>query len=445
MGMIDRLIGGTKVVKDLRHQVKALQMTNLSNVISVSTSIFPSYQNLENIEAYLTVDDIYSVISYLAQTAARIPMYGYEIVDDKSMKMMKKYDRESIQSKYYRTKAMQDLPDTDKFVQFLNELSYEDKVKYYSILYITGELFLYKEIIELGPNAGKVILHPMKGQNVVVVVSDTFPQRVIGYEYFDQGFNGRLTLDEVIHVKYYNPTIMNGQEWRGLSPLQVLSKRVTRINAAMDASVAQMQNGGVPGIVYEKNDFAVETLGQRKNDFASYLRNSSNKGAPYFAAGEMGYIPLGLSLADLDVSELSGIDFTKLCNAYKFPEVLLNNQDSSTFNNVSTAEKLLYTNSILPNIHMFRDAIVNGILPMYTDGVKRTIEIDISGIPALQEDMKTQADALSAMWWVTPNEKRDIMGFEEIMDPLMDSIIIDSGKQLLSDLGAVSDVTLPLE
>ena len=304
---------------------------------------------------------------------------------------------------------------------------------------------MYKEILELGPNAGKVILHPMKGQNVVVVVSDTFPQRVIGYEYFDQGFNGRLTLDEVIHVKYYNPTIMNGQEWRGLSPLQVLSKRVTRLNAAMDASVAQMQNGGVPGIVYEKNDFAVETLGQRKNDFASYLRNSSNKGAPYFAAGEMGYIPLGLSLADLDVSELSGIDFTKLCNAYKFPEVLLNNQDSSTFNNVSTAEKLLYTNSILPNIHMFRDAIVNGILPMYTDGVKRTIEIDISGIPALQEDMKTQADALSAMWWVTPNEKRDIMGFEEIMDPLMDSIIIDSGKQLLSDLGAVSDVTLPLE
>ena len=144
--MIDRLIGGTKVVKDLRHQVKVLQMTNLSNVISVSTSIYPSYQNLENIEAYLTVDDIYSVISYLAQTAARIPMYGYEIVDEKSMKMMKKYDRESIQSKYYRTKAMQDLPDNDKFVQFLSEMSYEDKVKYYSILYITGELFLYKEI-----------------------------------------------------------------------------------------------------------------------------------------------------------------------------------------------------------------------------------------------------------------------------------------------------------
>lgn len=446
MGMIDRLFGQTKVVKQLQQQVKQLQRQNMSNVISVSTSIYPSWQDIENIQTYITVDDVYSIVSYLAQTAARIPMYGYEVVNDSAMKSMKKYSKTSLLGKHYQTKAMQDLPEKDKFVEFLSTLSYENLVMYYTILYVTGELFLYKEIIELGPNAGKVVLHPMKGQNVVVVVSDTFPQRVIGYEYFDAGFNGSLTLDDVIHVKYFNPTITNGQQWRGLSPLQVLSKRLTRWNASMDASVSQMQNGGVPGIVYEKSDFAIETLGQRKNDFASYLRNSSNKGAPYFAAGEMGYLQLGLSLADMDVSDLAGIDFTKLCNAYKFPEILLNNQDSSTYNNVASAEKMLYTNSILPNIYLFRDAIVNGVIPVYaTDGVKRTIEIDLSEIPALQEDMKMQADALSSMWWTTPNEKRDMMGFEELDEPLMNQIIIDSGKQLLTDLGAVPDVTMPGE
>jgi HK97 family phage portal protein len=446
MGMIDRLFGQTKTVKKLQEQVKALRQSNLSNVINVSTSIYPSWQSIENIETYITVDDVYSIISYLAQTAARIPMYGYEIVDDTAMKSMKKYSKTSLLGKHYQSKAMQDLPDQDKFVEFLHNLSYEDLVMYYTILYIGGELFLYKEVIELGPNAGKVILHPMKSQNVVVMITDDFPQRVVGYQYYDSGFDGKLSTDEVIHVKYYNPTIMNGQQWRGLSPLQVLSKRLTRWNAAMDASVAQMQNGGVPGIVYEKSDFAVETLGQRKNDFANYLRNSSNKGAPYFAAGEMGYLQLGLSMADMDVSDISGIDFTKLCNAYKFPEILLNNQDSSTFNNVAAAEKMLYTNSILPNIYLFRDALMKGVIPMYaTDGVKRTIEIDLSEIPALQEDMKMQADALNAMWWTTPNEKRDMMGFEELAEPMMDQIIIDSGKQLITDLGAVPDVTMPGE
>jgi HK97 family phage portal protein len=446
MGMIDRLFGQTKTVKNLQQQVKALQRTNLSTAVNVSTSIYPSWLDVENINTYVTVDDVYSIVSYLAQTAARIPMYGYEIVDDSALKSMKKYSKTSLLGKHYQTKAMQDLPQQDRFVEFLNSMSYEDKVMYYTILYVTGELFLYKEVIELGPNAGKVILHPMKGANVIVNISENFPQRVVSYRYFDMGFDGNLSTDEVIHVKYYNPSITNGQQWRGLSPLQVLTKRLTRLNAGMDASVAQMQNGGVPGIVYEKSDFAIETLGQRKNDFASYLRNSSNKGAPYFAAGEMGYLALGLSLADMDVSDLSGVDSTKLCNAYKFPEILLNNQDSSTFNNVASAEKLLYTNSILPNIYLFRDAIVNGVIPMYAvDGLKRAIEIDLSEIPALQEDMKMQADALNAMWWTTPNEKRDMMGFEELLEPMMDQIIIDSGKQLITDLGMVPDVTMPGE
>ena len=446
MGMIDRLFGQTKTVKNLQQQVKALQRTNLSTAVNVSTSIYPSWLDVENINTYVTVDDVYSIVSYLAQTAARIPMYGYDIVDDLAMKSMKKYSKTSLLGKHYQTKAMQDLPEQDRFVEFLNSMSYEDKVMYYTILYVTGELFLYKEVIELGPNAGKVILHPMKGANVIVNISENFPQRVVSYRYFDMGFDGNLSTEEVIHVKYYNPSITNGQQWRGLSPLQVLTKRLTRLNAGMDASVAQMQNGGVPGIVYEKSDFAIETLGQRKNDFASYLRNSSNKGAPYFAAGEMGYLPLGLSLADMDVSYLSGVDFTKLCNAYKFPEILLNNQDSSTYNNVASAEKLLYTNSILPNIYLFRDALLKGVVPMYAmDGVKRTIEIDLSEIPALQEDMKMQADALNAMWWTTPNEKRDMMGFEELLEPMMDQIIIDSGKQLITDLGAVPDVTMPGE
>lgn len=434
MRIIDRIFGVPKIVKDLQTQVKALQRTSFGMTFSGSTSIFPSYQVIENIYTYATVDDIYSIITLLAETAARIPMYGYQIVNEPAMKNYKKMGQQSIQGKYYRRKAMMDLPDEDKFVEFLNSISYEDKIKYYTILYVTGEIFLYKEILELGPNAGRVNLHLLNNQNVTVVISDDFPQRVVGYKYFDVGFDGTFTTDEIIHIKYFNPTITNGQQWRGLSPLQVLTKRLSRLNAGMDASVAQVQNGGVPGIVYEKSDYAIETLGQRKNDFSKYLQNASNKGAPYFAAGEMGYIELGLSLSDMAVTELQGIDFTKLCNAYRLPEVLLNNHKASTDNNMAWAEKRFYTNSILPNIYLFKEAILQSIAPMYMDTVKRTIEIDLSEIPALQEDMKQQAEALDKMWWITPNEKREIQMFEEIDIPIMDQIIIDSGRQLLIDL-----------
>ena len=444
MKIIDRLLGTSKHVSDLKNQIKSLQARNLGMQINASTSIFPTWQVFQDIDTYLTVDDVYSVISLLAETAARIPMYAYQIVSDNAMKSYKKHGQLKLQGKYYQRKAMMDLPDTDKFSRFIESITYEDRIKYYSILYIAGELFLYKEKIELGPNAGKINLHVLNNQNVTLIISEDFPQRVLGYKYLDTGFDGVFSPEEVIHIKYFNPQYTNGQNFRGLSPLQVLTKRLTRLNAGMDASVAQVQNGGVPGIVYEKSDFAIETLGQRKNDFARYLNNSSNKGAPYFAAGEMGYIELGLSLADMEVNELMGIDFTKLCNAYKIPEVLLNNHTASTDNNMAWAEKRLYTNSILPNIYLLRDALVNDIASEYTDGVKRTIEIDLSNVSSLNEDMKTQAQALDQMWWITPNEKRDMQQFDELMDPLMDQIIIDSNKMLLSDFGAVQDVAMPL-
>jgi phage portal protein BeeE len=277
MRIIDRLFGTPKIVKELQSQIKSLQRYNVTSSINTSTAIYPSWQTVEDLNTYVTVDDIYSIISLLAETAARVPMYGYQITDDKAMKNYKKLGQQSLQGKYYQRKSMRDLPDGDVFVKFIDSITYEDKIQYYTKLYITGEIFLYKEVIELGPNAGQVNLHMLNNQNVTVIISEDFPQRIIGYKYFDMGFDGTFNPDEIIFIKYYNPTITNGLQWRGLSPLQVLSKRLTRLNAGMDASVAQVQNGGVPGIVYEKSDYAIEALGQRKNDFGSYFYKKKHK------------------------------------------------------------------------------------------------------------------------------------------------------------------------
>ena len=59
--------------------------------------------------------------------------------------------------------------------------------------------------------------------------------------------------------------------------------------------------------------------------------------------------------------------------------------------------------------------------------------------------MKKQAEALNSMWWITPNEKRDIQQFEELDDPAMDQILVDSNKMLLSEMGAIPNVNVPGE
>uniref|UniRef100_UPI002B1DF0E1 hypothetical protein n=1 Tax=Enterobacter agglomerans TaxID=549 RepID=UPI002B1DF0E1 len=66
------------------------------------------------------------------------------------------------------------------------------------------------------------------------------------------------------------------------------------------------------------------------DNFGRFLRNSDNKGAPYFAAGEMGVIQLGLSLVELDALVMSDVDFDKICNAFSISSTLFNNKKAST-------------------------------------------------------------------------------------------------------------------
>jgi hypothetical protein len=69
------------------------------------------------------------------------------------------------------------------------------------------------------------------------------------------------------------------------------------------------------------------------------------------------------------------------------------------------------------------------------------VECDISGVSALQDDLQKQAQALNSMWWISPNEKREIQQFDVSEEPVMNEIIIPSGMMLLSDL-TIQDVNL---
>lgn len=410
--------------------------------INMSTTIYPAYSIFRDYDAYSGIDEVYSVISFLAETAASIPFYGYEIKSDTAMKGYVKKSSTSIEGKLFRTKAMEDLPEQDKLSEFLKTLSYEQKVLIYTHLFLLGEVFLYKEVMDVGINAGTVKLHILNPQNVTVVITESFPQTVKRYDYKQADFDGYFDPEEIIHIKYPNPTYVNGANWRGLSPLAVLSKRLNRMQANMDTSVAQIQNGGVPGIVWEKDISDVDILNRRKNQYATYASNPENKGAPYFADGELGYIPLGINIADMGLVELAKIDFTSVCNVFKVPEQLLNNHSASTDNNMEWAEKRMYTNSIIPNVIRLRDGLISGVIPEIKDGKKRYIEEDLSGVKVLHEDLQKQVQSLSAAWYLKPNQKLEAMGYPVSEDPLMDEYIIPSGMMLLSDLAVPPDVNV---
>lgn len=414
--------------------------------VNQNIAVYPRWEMFKQIERYATTDDIYSIIRLIATTSALVPLYAYQVTDEKSLKQISKksYDpRSIIQTKQLQTKALTDLPENDKLVQILeNPHLYMSKFEFfeaiYSLLMLQGECIIYKMRSEFGVNAGQPVkLEFLESHNVVRNIGG-FPHQIVSYEYQENGITiiPNIPPEDIIHIRYF----------RGLSPLEALHKRLYRMDAELNVSVSQLNNGGVPGVLYDKSD-NIETVPtsdggfvsiteQRKQNFYNFLRNKANKGAPFMAAGDLGYISIGSTLVDLNVAELSKLDFKKLCNAFGVSDVLFNEGEASTESNVKVQEKRLYTNTCLPNVYRVRDALISGLIPEFSkaSGKKLTIREDISEIPALQDDMLKMAQAFAAMPWFIPNEQREMIRLERDPDPAADKIYIKTGYVALEDL-----------
>lgn len=448
-------------VKALNLQILQQQQTLTANLTDRITQInqniaqYPSWDVVKQAARYSTTDDIYSIIRLIATTAALIPLYSYQITNDKAfaeLHSIKGHGAASlIQKKQLQKKALTELADNDKLYDllehphlFLSKFEFHEAI--HTLLPLQGECILYKMRSEFGVNEGLTVkLEFLESQNVIRKVSG-FPHQITSYDYVENGIviMRDIPPEDIIHIRYY----------KGFSPLQALHRRLQRMDSEMDVSVAQLQNGGVPGILYDKSDDPTQDVptsdggsttiaNQRKDNFYRYLQNKSNKGAPFMDAGDLGYIELGLKLADMEVAELSKIDFKKLCNAFGVSDVLFNNDAASTESNIKVQETRLYTNTVLPNVYRVRDALIAGLVPEFSkDNKKRTIKEDLTEITALQGDMLKMAQAYAALPSFVPNEMREMFHLERDEDPNADKIYVKTGYVALEDLQGSADLPI---
>ena len=409
----------TQQVSELNNVV-ALQekgMTPLSRQFTnFNTQIFPHYNILKEEFIMQTMDDIYSIVSRLAATAAGIPSKA--CLPDGSLAGKK-----------------------DKLNAFLSTLTFEEKEKFYTTLYLMGECFAYIQKIDYGVNAGVQRIDYLLPSNMVVIISETFPTEIVGYRYYDSfnGYTKDFALDEIFFIKMFNPTRDIQKRFRGLSPTTALRNRLVRVQSELDVSVAQMQNGGLPGVMYDKAPGAREVgaSGQRKSNFAAFLNNTDNKGAPYMADGDIGYFHIGSVLADMQLAELADIDFDKCCNAFSVSSTLFNSKKASTESNVKEMRKDMLTNAILPQVKRFNDGLNQQVvIDIPTTAV---IDYDVSSYSELKDDIEKIGRAWSYAPVVRPNDVLVSMGEDASDDPLMDKYYIKTGYTPIEDM-AIPDV-----
>jgi len=397
-------------------QQKAFNQSIATQFTNFNTQIFPHYNIIKEELIYQTMDDIYSVVSRLASISAAIPFKA--VKQDGS-----------------------ELPQKDNLNAFLSTLSFDEKEKFYTTLILMGEVFAYKETISYGVNAGKTTIEYLLPQNMVVIISQNFPTKIVGFRYYDSfnGYTKDFDVEEIFFVKTFNPTSDIQKRFRGLGLYSVLKSRLTRVQSNLDVSIAQMQNGGVPGVMYEKTPLEPGALGKRQDNFARFLNNSSNKGAPYMLNGDVGYFSIGSALADMGLAELESIDFDKICNAVSVSSILFNSKDASTHSNVSEMRKDMFTNAVLPNVIRMTEGFTKQIAPTAKSAGK--VVPDVSDIKELQADKKVTADAFAAAPVMRPNDVIEAMGGERVNgDELLDKWYIKSGYTPIEDMGPPPDL-----
>jgi hypothetical protein len=88
---------------------------------------------------------------------------------------------------------------------------------------------------------------------------------------------------------------------------------------------------------------------------------------------------------------------------------MLNNTDASTYNNMKEAKKALYQMAVIPELLKIQDELNRWLAPRFGD--KLCVEYDFTSIPEMQEETEKVVDQLSKAWWITPNEKREVMSY----------------------------------
>jgi HK97 family phage portal protein len=371
-------------------------------------------------EGYRKNATVYSLVNIIAKAASSIPFQIYEKVNDNDYKRYKSMTNGSFdttvlhKADFLKKKALVELHETDlhklldrpnpaqSYASWITELIAFGK--------LTGNRYIYGIAPETGNGAGKYKeLYVMPSQ-LIEIISGGIMQPVKEYAI---EYNGqfRIPADHMCHIKDFNPYFDgSGSHLYGQSPLRAGLRSMTTNNEAVQTGVKYLQNQTARGVLMsDEGDLNEVQAQQLKDKFRKNFQGADNAGDVIITPKKLSWVNFGLNASDVSLIEQYNASIKDLCNIYNVPVSLLNNTESSTYNNVKEAKKALYQNCVIPELNKIADELNRWLAPKY--GEKLCIEFDYSAIPELQEETEKVVSQMSQAWWLTPNEKRAAMSY----------------------------------
>lgn len=381
-------------------------------------------------EGYNANAAVYSIVKTDADKFAAIPRY---VADAK--KLEEKKGKVPLQFKALmkaeRNKPNSVLPSLEKLLNRPNP--YQGQAAFFktvrSYYKVCGEGFIW---LNKGDTEGKtetelattpvLEMYPLPSHRMRVVPDPENPWGILGYILQAGSMDIPFRKDEIIHWKDTNLVfdLTTREHLRGMSPLKPGAATLQQNNDATRSSIRMYQNDGAKGAMYNKS--MAKMTPQQESDIRSVIdrkiNNNDVKGAVAALNGEWGYLDLGKTSVDLDLLNGKQLSFKELCYLQQVPYEIF--ETSTSYSNKAEAQKGWVTNSIIPASKELDDELNRVLLRSFALEGVAIIQCDYSELPELQADMKALTEWLKEAWWIYPNEKRELQGYEKSTDPLMD-------------------------
>lgn len=417
-------------------------------------AVYPDYNIITYVNLFVENWAVYTIVSRIARRAASVPMYEYKIEDQsaqKQLKALRKMIKPHKAKKLYIKSYGEQIEETD-MTKLINQPNpcqgrdqfFEQLFRYYETC---GEVFIWlnRGDYEYDFLTGGDLMAPIyemiiiPAQYVELIPNPDNAFGILGYRFKNGGKYELIGINDMIHWKM--PTVefdaYTRIHLRGLSPLKPGLKPAEQVDALTDAQVSMAQNDGAKGVLYRDSDSTsgklspidettVRTTIDRK------INNRNVKGAVAFLGGmgKWGYHQFGQTGEQMQLNEAMDGSFVRLSNLFGVSPNLF--MPGSTFDNVKHAQRDLITNVLCPALESLCGEL-NKKLPKAFN-TNTILDIDITELPEMQDDMGTLVTSLQAAYWLSPNEKREAMNEEESPDPNMDKIYIPTTLTPLDDL-----------
>jgi HK97 family phage portal protein len=217
----------------------------------------------------------------------------------------------------------------------------------------------------------------------------------------------------ILHLTHFHPL----DDHYGLAPLEAASIAVDTHNAAAAWNKALLDNAARPSgaLVYSGPEAQVlsdDQYQRLKRELADEYQGAKNAGRPLLLEGGLDWKAMSLSPKDMDFLDAKHNAAREIALCFGVPPMLLGIPGDNTYANYQEANRAFCRGTVLPLASRIGNALSHWLGGV--DGGRVRLAIDTDRIEALAADRAALWARVTAVPFLTLNEKRVAVGYAPV-------------------------------